>query len=214
MSTMNENMKWTKLTNLLLFFPLNLSAPFCTSTFTFKISITFLDVHTQEKSYSSLVYTMYASTWNNLPSCTHVSSYVVRRVLLSGTCPTSSSMKKGHVSKVLSLNKHVTKDRGNKCRKVGTTSAKGGMLAKLGRGNAHRAKVAIWHCAIWKSRTVSFKRKNITLFFPLNHSMGHDGRSWKLMSMCLCMNIYACGRYARAWAYGCTGVYSWIHPWY
>ena len=42
------------------------------------------------------------------------------------TCPTFSKEKKDHMSKSLPQLYHVIKEKGNKCGKVGTTSAKGG----------------------------------------------------------------------------------------
>ena len=58
---MDENVNWMKLTNLLLLFSLNLKAPFYTSTFTPKKAIAFLDVHTREKKYLYVMYTMCAN---------------------------------------------------------------------------------------------------------------------------------------------------------
>ena len=47
-----------------------------------KTLIAFLNVHTKEKQYPSLMYIIYANALNNTPSCTHVSSYVVCKVHL------------------------------------------------------------------------------------------------------------------------------------
>ena len=71
----NENMNWMKPTHLLPVFPLNLRAPFCTSTYTHSILMSthfFLFLFK-----SSLICIMYANLSNNTPSYTHVSSYVL-----------------------------------------------------------------------------------------------------------------------------------------
>ena len=53
---------------------------FCTSTFSLKILVSFLHVHTTEKQYFSLMYIMHANASINTPFYTHVSSYVASRV--------------------------------------------------------------------------------------------------------------------------------------
>ena len=47
-----------------------------------KTLIAFLNAHTREKQYPSLMYTIYANALNNTPSYTHVSLYVVYKVHL------------------------------------------------------------------------------------------------------------------------------------
>ena len=53
LKTMDENVKWMKVTYLLSILPLSLRAPFCTSIFTSLTFIALLDVHTREKQYQS-----------------------------------------------------------------------------------------------------------------------------------------------------------------
>ena len=62
---MDVNINWM---NLLSNFPLNLRGPFCTSTLTSKFYIAFLIIHTREKLYLSLMYTMCANPSNDTPS--------------------------------------------------------------------------------------------------------------------------------------------------
>ena len=50
MTRMDENVNCMKLTHLLLNFPLNLRAPFCTTTFYFKVLIAFLNVHNRDNN--------------------------------------------------------------------------------------------------------------------------------------------------------------------
>jgi len=58
-----------------------------------------------------------------------------------------ASKEKGHTANVFP-HKHVIEERGNKCKKVGTTNAKGGAWwGKLWRGGRHGPKVATWHGA-------------------------------------------------------------------
>jgi hypothetical protein len=42
------------------------------------------------------------------------------------TCPICFSENKSHLPKILLQNKHLTKERGNKCKRCGTTSVKDG----------------------------------------------------------------------------------------
>ena len=51
--------------------------PFCTFTFTSKEINRFLDAHTKKILYLSLIYVVYASASNNIPSYTHLNSYIV-----------------------------------------------------------------------------------------------------------------------------------------
>ena len=79
-TTMNENVNWMKVTHMLSMSFLNFKA-----TFTSRFLISLLNVHTVENLYLSLVYiSMYANASNNIPSYTHVHSYVVWRVHLPG----------------------------------------------------------------------------------------------------------------------------------
>jgi hypothetical protein len=50
MMTMDENVNIMKLTHLISKKPLNLRAPFCTSTFTLEYLIAFLIIHTKENT--------------------------------------------------------------------------------------------------------------------------------------------------------------------
>ena len=77
MATIDENVNWMKLAHLLSNFPLNLRAPFCTSTWTSWFFVCLLILHTKENLYLSLTYTMYANASNKTPSYTHISSYVI-----------------------------------------------------------------------------------------------------------------------------------------
>ena len=92
MTIMNENMNWMKLTHLskfsfkpylktllyILHFKILNNLLYIYTCF--KVLISFLNVHTKEKQYPSLIYTMYTSSSNNIPSYTHISSYVAWRV--------------------------------------------------------------------------------------------------------------------------------------
>jgi hypothetical protein len=61
-TTMNENMKWMKLTHPLSNFSLNLRAPpFVHLLLLLKRLIVFSDVHTGDKSYLYLMYPMYTN---------------------------------------------------------------------------------------------------------------------------------------------------------
>ena len=60
-----ENVNWMKLTHLFSNLALNLKARFCTFTFTSKL--TFQNIHTQEKQYISITYTMYINALSNTP---------------------------------------------------------------------------------------------------------------------------------------------------
>ena len=62
-----ENMNWMKLTHLFSNLALNFRAHFCTFTLTSKFLIAFLNVHTKEKQYISLTYTMYINALSNTP---------------------------------------------------------------------------------------------------------------------------------------------------
>ena len=74
---MHENMNWMKLIHLLSISPLNIRAPFCTSTFTSKTLIAFPDLHPREKT-TPIHYVYYVcQCLKNTPSYTHVSLYVV-----------------------------------------------------------------------------------------------------------------------------------------
>ena len=75
MTTMNENMSWTKLTHLFFKKSLNPGAPFCISTFILTFLIAFLNICTREKQYPSLIYIAYANASNN--TLMTVNSYVV-----------------------------------------------------------------------------------------------------------------------------------------
>ena len=55
MITMHEYVNWTELAHLLPNFPLTPKDPFCTSIFTSTFVIAFLNVHTREKQYLSLM---------------------------------------------------------------------------------------------------------------------------------------------------------------
>ena len=78
MTTIDENVNWMKLTHLLSNFSLNLRAFFCTSNFTSKKLIAFLDVHNRENLYLSLMYIVYTNASNNAgPSYTHIGLYMV-----------------------------------------------------------------------------------------------------------------------------------------
>ena len=65
MTIIYENMTWMKLTHLFSNLALNLKARFCTFTFTSKL--TFQNIHTQEKQYISIAYTMYINALSNIP---------------------------------------------------------------------------------------------------------------------------------------------------
>ena len=77
MTTMDEHVNSTKLTHLLSNFSMNMRALVCTSNFNSKFLIAFLNVHTRDNGYISLMYTMYANALNNTLSYTHVSSSMV-----------------------------------------------------------------------------------------------------------------------------------------
>ena len=77
MKTMDKNVKWMKLTHLLSKMIPNLRAPSCASTFTARDLICFLNVHSREKLFLSLMYT---KTSNYTPSYTHINSYMVWRI--------------------------------------------------------------------------------------------------------------------------------------
>ena len=67
-----------KQAHLLPIFSLNLKAPFCTSAFTSKILIPFLNVYTKEEEYLSVMHTMYTSPLKNKnPFYTHISSCMI-----------------------------------------------------------------------------------------------------------------------------------------
>ena len=53
MITMNENVNWMELTHMLLSFPLNPKARFCTSTFTSTFLIAFFYMYKLEKNNTS-----------------------------------------------------------------------------------------------------------------------------------------------------------------
>ena len=58
-----------------------------------------------------------------------------------------ASKEEGHMV-IFPPHKHVTKERGYKCKMLGTTSAKGGAWwGKLWGGGRHGPKVATWHGA-------------------------------------------------------------------
>ncbi len=80
MTIMHENVNYMKLAHLLSKQFSNLKAPFCKSTFTSRFLIAFLNAHTKDIYYLSLMHTMYTMASNNTPYNTHVSSYIVWRV--------------------------------------------------------------------------------------------------------------------------------------
>ena len=54
MTTVDENVNWMKITHILSTFTLNLRGPFCTSTFTSKFLIIFLNAHLEKNNASPL----------------------------------------------------------------------------------------------------------------------------------------------------------------
>jgi hypothetical protein len=76
MTIMDENVNWMKLAHLMSKNN-NLRAPFCKLTFASRFSITFLNAHTKEIYYLSLMCTKNTMTSNNIPYNTHVNSYIV-----------------------------------------------------------------------------------------------------------------------------------------
>ena len=73
-----ETFQSLRLTNIV--FNINLRASFCKSAFTLNILIAFSNVHTKEKRYPSLKFTIYKDAANNTLSYTHVSSYMIGRI--------------------------------------------------------------------------------------------------------------------------------------
>ena len=76
-TTIDENLKWTKLTHLMSILFSKPHGRFCASTIYFKILNSLLNVQAREKYYVSIIYTLYTNTSNNVPFYTHVSLYAV-----------------------------------------------------------------------------------------------------------------------------------------
>ena len=75
---MDENVNRMKLTNLLSYFFSYTVGPLLYNYLYFKKLIVFLDVHTREKQYLSLMYSMYANTSSSTPSYTYISAYAMK----------------------------------------------------------------------------------------------------------------------------------------
>ena len=70
---------YMKLTPLLSIFYVYFGGPFCNCAYLSNILIVFSKVHTREKQYLSLMYTMHVDASKNTPSYTHVGSYMAWR---------------------------------------------------------------------------------------------------------------------------------------
>lgn len=68
MTTMNDNVSWMKLAHLLSIIPLTLVVPFVhLHEYPTKLLISFLNVHTREEPYISLMCIVYTNASNNTP---------------------------------------------------------------------------------------------------------------------------------------------------
>ena len=59
---------------------LNVKIPYYTSTFSSEHLVAFLDVHTREIDYLSLMYVVYTNASNSTSSYTHINLYMVWKV--------------------------------------------------------------------------------------------------------------------------------------
>lgn len=118
--------------------------------------------------------------------------------------PKENIKKNIHMPKIPSQNKHVTKRKGKQMWKWGALQVQKISMMEEAQGRWRMMKPRWWHRMgmIWSSLIRNKKKIHL---FPHSIPQGHDGGSWRLMTM----GIYICAYDGYVWAwkiYDCMGV--------